>query len=75
MALVSVVAVAWFLERKDRLAKDTDVADLKLAIEKIVSVQNKITSDMLSITETAEETKKLLSQANLAAGFRMRGGK
>jgi len=59
--------------RHDRKSKDTDVADLKLAMEKVVEVQNKITADMLKISETGEEAKKLLSEANLVAGFKPRG--
>ncbi len=56
--------------------------DMRSALEKAVGVQNQITQDMIEIKQTsgkvsdmAEETQKLLSNANLAAGFRVRGSR
>jgi hypothetical protein len=73
--ILGSAGVFWFFERQDRLAKDVEVKDLKLAIEKIVDIQNKITKDMTAISEAADETKKLLSQNHLALGFTGRRAK
>jgi len=54
--------------------------EIKAAVEKVVSVQNAITADAIEdkrvrteLKEMAEETKKMLSQSQLVAGFKTRG--
>ena len=75
--LVGAGVTIYWLEYGLKKSKDVEVKDLRLALEKVIDVQNKITKDMSDISATAEETKKLLSQTNLAVGFvgRTRGAR
>lgn len=65
---------------QDKRAEEIKVEQFSETLKKVVEVQNKITEDMVaikytheSVAKTAEESKKLLSNANLTAAFRPRG--
>lgn len=56
---------------------DARVSEIKSAVEKVVEVQNKITTDMAtirtshdSVAKIAEEAKKIMSQNNLASAMK-----